>query len=48
MLPEKDGNPDYEYMQTLLAAVQKIVIKDVVQYADRKIAATKTVIQKTS
>lgn len=43
-LPEKDGQPDYVYMQTLLSAVQKIVIKDVVQYADRKIAATKTVI----
>lgn len=47
MLPEKDGQPDYGYMQTLLSAVQKIVIQDVVQYADRKIAATKTVIQVT-
>lgn len=48
MLPEKDGQPDYVYMQTLLSAVQKIVIQDVVQYADRKIAATKTVIQTSS
>lgn len=47
MLPEKDGKPDYDFMQTLLSAVQKTVIKDVVQYADRKIAATKTVIRKS-
>ncbi len=33
-------------MQTLISAVQKLVIKDVVLYADRKIAATKKVIEK--
>ena len=42
-LPVKDGGPDYAYMQTLISAVQKQVIKDVVCYADEKIAATKTV-----
>lgn len=42
-LPVKDGKPDYAYMQTLISAVQKQVIKDVVRYADEKIAATKTV-----
>ena len=42
-LPVKDGEPDYAYMQTLISAVQKQVIKDVVRYADEKIAATKTV-----
>ena len=42
-LPVKDGGPDYTYMQTLISAVQKQVIKDVVRYADEKIAATKTV-----
>ena len=42
-LPVKDGEPDYTYMQTLISAVQKQVIKDVVRYADEKIAATKTV-----
>lgn len=36
-----DGNPDYEAMETLISAVQKLVIKDVVLYADRKIAAAK-------
>ncbi|MDO4228149.1 restriction endonuclease subunit S, partial [Neisseria sp.] len=45
ILPEKNGSPDYEFMQTLLSAIQKLVIKDVVQYADRKIAATKNVIR---
>ena len=42
-LPSKNGKPDYGYMQTLISAVQKQVIKDVVHYADEKIAATKTV-----
>ncbi|MDR1592461.1 MAG: restriction endonuclease subunit S, partial [Prevotellaceae bacterium] len=36
------GDPDYAFMQTLISAVQKLVIADVVRYADRKIAATKT------
>ena len=43
-LPSENGKPDYAYMQTLISAVQKQVIKDVVHYADEKIAATKTVI----
>ena len=42
-LPSENGKPDYAYMQTLISAVQKQVIKDVVRYADEKIAATKTV-----
>lgn len=42
-LPVKDGNPDYAAMETFISAVQKLVIKDVVQYADKKIAATKEV-----
>ena len=32
--------PDYECMNTFISAIQKLVIRDVVQYADRKIAAT--------
>ncbi|MCK3655161.1 hypothetical protein A4G19_05130 [Pasteurellaceae bacterium Macca] len=43
-LPEKDGKPDYDYMVLLVSAVQKLVIKDVVLYADEKIRATKQVI----
>ncbi|PSJ79942.1 restriction endonuclease [Neisseria iguanae] len=41
-----DGQPDYAYMQVLVSAVQKTVIKDVVQYTDRKIAATQSIIAK--
>ena len=44
MLPEIDGNPDYSYMETLISAIQKLVIKDVVKYTDKKINATKTVV----
>lgn len=40
-LPIKDGNPDYLFMDTLISAIQKLVIKDVVLYADRKIDETK-------
>ena len=46
MLPEKDGKPDYSYMETLISAVQKLVIKDVVKYNDTKINATKEVVNK--
>lgn len=42
-LPSENGKPDYAYMQTLISALQKQVIEDVVRYADEKIAATKTV-----
>jgi hypothetical protein len=33
-------------METFISAIQKLVIKEVVLYADRKIAATKTVVNK--
>lgn len=46
MLPERGGLPDYKYMETLISAIQKLVIKDVVLYADSKIAETKNIIQK--
>ena len=42
-LPTKDGKPDYDTMATLISAVQKLVIKDVVLYADKKIEKTKDV-----
>lgn len=43
VLPTKDGKPDYDAMAMLVSAVQKLVIKDVVLYADRKIEKTKEV-----
>lgn len=33
-------------METLTQAIKKLVIKDVVLYADKKIAATKKVVEK--
>ena len=44
MLPSKNGKPDYKAMELLISAIQKLVIKDVVEYADRKINATKQII----
>ena len=47
MLPvTSDGSPDYAFMETFISAVQKLVIKDVVLYADKKIAATKQAVHK--
>ena len=43
-LPSKNGEPDYSSMETFISAIQKLVIKDVVLYADRKIGATKKLI----
>jgi hypothetical protein len=37
-LPTKNKKPSYELMQTLISAIQKLVIKDVVLYVDEKIA----------
>lgn len=46
MLPEKNGEPDYENMKLIISAIHKLVIKDVVSYADKKLSATKDVINK--
>ena len=43
MLPAKDGIPDYSAMGILISAVQKLVIKEVVLYANKKIETTKAV-----
>ena len=44
-LPTQNNKPNYSIMETFISAIQKLVIKEVVLYADRKIAATKTVVQ---
>ena len=41
LLPQVNGDVDYAFMQTFISAIQKLVIKDVVAYSDRKMAATK-------
>ena len=46
LLPSKDGKPDYETMETLISAVRKMVIKGVVEYANKKIALTQDVIER--
>lgn len=43
-LPVKNNKPDYETMETLISAIQKLVIKDLVLYTERKIAAAKRVV----
>lgn len=35
-LPVKDGKPDYETMETIISAIHKLVIKDVVLYVQQK------------
>lgn len=45
-LPTIKYHPDYETMNTFISAIKKLVIKDVVIYADKKIAATKQAISK--
>lgn|GEM_PF-6559128 len=42
-LPTQNQQPNYAVMEILISAIQKLVIKDVVLYADKKIASTKSV-----
>ena len=47
LLPiDSNGNIDYEYMNILISAIQKEVIKGVVDYADKNIDAMKKVVRK--
>ncbi len=46
MLPIRDGVVEYKIMNTLISAVKKLVIKDVVIYTDKKIEITKKVIHR--
>lgn len=43
-LPTCDGEIDFEFMKRYISAVQKLVIKGVVQYADKKIEATRVAV----
>ena len=42
-LPQIDGEIDFAYMEILISAIQKLAIKDVVLYTDRKIGKIKKV-----
>lgn len=46
LLPVKDQKPNYATMETIISAIHKLVIKEVVLYVERKIATTKTVVSK--
>lgn len=43
-LPSVNGSIDYKTMEIISSAIHKLVIKDVVLYADKKIEATKTIV----
>lgn len=40
-LPIKNNQPDYKTMETLITAIKKLVIKDLVLYTDKKLATKK-------
>lgn len=44
LLPTQNQQPDFAIMQTFISAIQKLVIKDVVLYADSKIEATNKIV----
>ena len=46
ILPAQNQKPNYAIMDTFISAIQKLVIKDVVLYANKKIATTKSVASK--
>ena len=47
-VPSVKGGIDLNFMDTLISAIQKLIIKDVVKFSDRKIAATKQCCKKAS
>ena len=47
-LPTKDGKPDYKTMELLISAIQKLVIKDIVQFTNRKLDTYKNIVSKSS
>lgn len=46
LLPKTNGKVDLDFMNDFISAIIKLAIKDVVLYADRKVNATKTVVNK--
>lgn len=43
-LPTFNNQPDYDFMSDFIRAVEKLVIKDLVEWTDKKIAATKEIV----
>lgn len=48
VLPVKNGEPDYDKMETIISAIHKLVVKEVVLYADRKSKATIEVVSRNN
>ncbi|TWS95402.1 hypothetical protein FRX52_00960 [Streptococcus sp. sy018] len=44
LLPNKNQFPDYDFMSDLIKVIEKLVIKDLVEWTDKKIAATKEIV----
>jgi restriction enzyme, beta subunit len=44
-LPTHNGDIDYNFMQNLVRTIEKLVIKEVVLYAEKKIQATQEAIK---
>lgn len=47
-LPTKDNKIDTKSMETFISAIQKLVIKDVVEYTNKKLNATKEIVNNKS
>lgn len=45
-LPSIKNQPNYAIMETFISAIQKLVIKDVVLYADKKLDVTQSILNK--
>lgn len=48
VLPVKNGEPDYDKMETIISAIHKLVVKEVVLYADRKSKAIIEVVSRNN
>lgn len=45
-LPTQNGHIDYQFMSDFIKVIEKLVIKDLVQWTDKKIAAAKEIVAK--
>lgn len=45
-LPVRGGKIDFDFMESFISAIQKLVIKDVVLYKDKKIESIKKIVNK--
>ncbi len=45
LLPQSNGEINFDFMETFISAMQKLAIKDVVQYADHRISAAQKAIE---